>query len=1010
MKYRSGLVLILVLAVLTMLALLAVVFARLAIIERSTSRAYTDLTRARMHAQSGIFMALAKMRTLLSKKGFSNDFFYYGEDLNGDGQLNGTIEDQNGDGILQTYTCPLHRAVRPSFMKDLNNDGKLDENDLIEIRGKRVGISGLVPGTYKPQGDFYAVRVKDLSGKIYVNMEGNKHLRTILENLAEATGLPRTVGEKIFNNRPYVIIDELESKAGLTKPQFNIMKQFLTVYAWHNKKVVQPVPAKERIGKPELGQYIYAWEEMRPKQIDFPTGSGRAPVNINIATKEVLIALLQDLKGFYLNEGVYLKEMWNRYSIFYEIYSYSGGSGTLGVLEETPEIDQKLAGKIAESIIYNREIAPAEARFDWEGPFTTWQQFNLFCNQVLWQGQGRAPHKGILTAQQADVLKANFNPNSNINDFNPDFHRMFWVDKTDLTYHTTEFIFHSTGYFAIDSIGRVLGKEIIEAGYVTGSKVLAEAEINTVVKVFEVYQETTQQDFLYEYWKEGIAIKDNIIRGNKGFSATTNDLTLQTYPEILEKAYIKDAHYDGHISLATIEPQAPTAGFIARYSRHRLNADKGPNLIKDTNGPYVDRLVASQETTFPPDRRAGYSWKPGKLFPDGVYSEIESVPMYNYRPGDFNVFAVSLWIKPHFFPENAAKTRVYLTYQSYNEIGYVTPLGIYNIANTTEEGSKAGYGYWESWDKASFLAGGCGAIPENSTWEGGVATPCLNHIGQGYDYIERPYPGGDQWGTLFRAGKWLHLAWIHQAEPAKTNSYPGDYYYKQPDYNFDILYVNGIKCTGLFGAGGNDVKSTLADYYQPGNVLRLGEKKTRPRLNSASDSTLDEIIIWDNIAQAETEILNIYKEGRYYKENDLDRCGVFTSRPIDLAEEAGFPTGSQVTLFLATWTQYVPETLPAGATCEVSIVSGAEKQTLNAERQRSPVPNGEPRFLEDPAGSLIKGQDDKPLTITKPIRYQVFFRPKTGNNNTIVDSLIFDDITILYFAGPPRFLSWLPVY
>jgi len=1005
---RKGVILIVVLAVLVILSLIALVFARLATMERTTSRAYVDLVRAKMYAQSGIHYAVTHTRALLGEQGFDTDFIYYGEDLNGNKQFDGGLEDQDGDGKFQTYNCPLKRAVRPSYMKNLNGDknseGKdiLDENDLIEVRGKKIGVSNFLPGTYKDHGDFYAVRVEDLSAKIYVNMVDHPHMEEILQNLAEEAGLDRSVGTKIFTSRGtegYTNIKELESKAGLTKTQAEIMSQYLTVHAWCDKSMVKAVPLEERLGSTpasplRLGQDIYTWEQIRPKKINYPRDPsrgpygetvGRAPVNINTASKEVLVALIRGLQGFYLNEGALLRPITTGYDMInprYAYYTYSGGSGGLGKMENTPQIDRAKAQMIADSIIANREIKEENRtpNSPWEGRFRTWEQFRHFCDEVLWLGQGRAPHRGIISAQQADVLKANFNPNSNINDFNPDFHRMFWVDKTDLTYFTTEFTFYPLGYFAIDSIGRILGKD---------DQVMAEAEINTIVQLFEIYRETTQKDFLYEYWNDNKPIRETI-SPNNGISKTTNELGLQTYPEILDKDYVRDAEYDGYISLATVEHEPTGASFIAHYSQNRLNADNAPKpeLVPDIKGPKKDRLVLAGTQDV-------INWQPGKLFPDGVYSETESVPMYNYRPSDLNVFAASLWVKPHFFPESAAKIRVYLTFQSPMKTGgwRFSPLGLYNIANRPiESRSEGGYYYamspfgLEGWDNASFMAGGCGATG-NKEWEGGVGTPCLNHLGHGHDTIIRC---GQSWPTLFRAGKWLHLGWVRDARPDKTRAYRVPFGQQGNIYNLDSLLVNGLKTSGPFGAGANDVSSP-GEYYVPDNILRLGERKTQGCLNSAPDSTIDEVILWEGLTmtEAEQKIREIWREGRYYKEND----GVFTSRTIDLAKISGLSSDAPVTLFLAAWTQYRPDTLPDEATCEVAIV-GENKEPLT-----------ETRYLRNSAGSLIKAYGGGPLTVTAPFRYQVYFRPSVGLNDIVVDSLIFDDITLIYYTNP-KFLSW----
>jgi hypothetical protein len=1007
---NKGVVLIVVLAVLTILSMIGIMLIRLSTIERTTSRAYSDLIQAKMLAESGVFHGLTNIRSFLAEKGFKADeYFYYGEDLNTNNSLD-TGEDLNKNNKLDTNACPLKWAVRPSLMTDLDNNGSIDQGDLIEIRGRKIGVSGMMNQT-DGKKNFFTLRIDDLSNRIFVNMSDHPHLQIILENLAEEVGLNRDVGTRVYQNRGtgYFSLSEIEGKAKLSEDEFNKIRPFLTVYSWLDKNVLEAVSPADRMGKPELNMPIYSWETVRTPYMDYPrdyskdayTGqiTGRPPVNINTAPKEVLVALIRNLKGFYLDEGATIIPMVSAYGMMTVNYTYvgsSGQSGTLGRIMETTEIDKVLAGKIADSIIANRLIKEEEKESDWEGVFNSWQQFHQFCDNVLWQGKGRAPYKGIINSQQADVFKANFNPNSNINDFNPSYQRMLWVDKTDLTFFTTEFSFFPSGYFSIDSIGRVLDKH---------NKLLAEAEINTVVKLFDIYRETSQSDFLHEYAIGNDPI-GSIISENNGVFDSANNLSLQTYPEILDKSYVKDATYEGYISLATIEHKFNDAAFAVHYSDQGLNAEN-PNqkLVKDLKGPYTNRLAWNTKE-YPKD------WCPGKLFPDGVYSEIDSVPMYNYRPRSLDSIVVSMWIKPHFFPESAAKVRTYFTYQSnqwdsWYKRWITYPFGIYSIANTygsglygsaawgndawyrypsnVENSSRDGYSYCEPWDNASFMAGGCSASLRNiesgyNYWGGGAGTPCLNHIGHGH---EGTYINGF-WGTYFRAGKWLHLGWIHI--PAQKK---GGYTESTGEGINDILFINGQKCGGIFTTGEFD--ASKANYYIQQNILRFGEKKNSPSLNTAPDSTIDEVLVWENLTEETGEklIMDIWKEGRYYKENDA----VFTSQPISLAKEAGLPEESSVTFLMAYWTQYCPETLPKNATCEINIIDENGNVIHDSE------------YLTNPAGSMIKATDNSLLQIAHPIRYKVYFRPQTTINDVVIDPLIFDDITLVYY-GAPKFLSW----
>jgi hypothetical protein len=1066
-KSAYGMVLLMVLAVLTLLCLIGLMFVLMVNMERATARAYLDMVRGKLVAQSGIHAAIVNTRALLTEKGFDiKEMEYRGEDLNGDGVLTAGLEqyeDQDGDGKLQISDCPIYRAVQPSFMVDLNHDGVLDEKDLIDIAGKKVGVSGIMPGPYNPAlGAYYVTKVEDLSGRIFINgiedPDEKQMLERVLSNLTYELFGKELIGEAIAQEAPYATIDEVKTKlekrgVKLSEDELTLLKTSITTYAWRDTSVIKPVNTLRRLGNefgipPQTGDDIFSWRPLRPLWVEYPTGNGgkkmvgRAPVNINTAPKAVLVALIQDLAGLYLNEEIGFKR-YTKSGQFPGIkYTYNmlddpQKSGPLGRLGYTAAITTEQAREIARAIIQNRQ-SKIDLTKPWRGTFQSWQQFGLFCDKVLVAGQDFGIPANFLTPQQADVLKANFNPNSNLPEFNPPYQRLFWVGKDNLwltkrgrlgTFQTTpaysfEFSFFPTGYFLITSLGRLLGPD---------NKVLSESEIQTTVQLFSVYRETSQNDFLADFWSKQAPL-DEVISRNAGdsFQTTTDNLTLQTYPDILEydpdtgcrdycrgcdpsqpehlrNPYIQDAHYDGYITLATVEDRDinPAPDFRASYSKYGLNADKPVNsaCLRDTTGPYQNRLIGLPELTN--EERRILKARPGALFPDGVYSELDSVPMYNYRPADIDHFVVSMWLKPHFFPEASARTRVYLTYQVWgaNDYGPTAPLGIYNIANDGENYSFGGYNtkniYKQAWDHTAFIAGGYRTSNQDPPAE---ITPCLNHIKCGNpNGIHSSYirDGDPRWGeTVFRAGKWMQLGWIHTTEE-------------------DAIAVNRRWCQVDYFRCRATYVYTLPKLTSPENILRLGERRSAEALNSVPDSTLDEVIIWESLSdEKSTSVLHdVWQQGRYYRGND----GVFTSRSINLSQHMNLPTGTPITVFIVNWTQYVPEEKwstngnrielphpgqPGAPTCEIEIWDEHKTTKLGVRKNTTSQP--------DPSGELIirsqKSEDssqNESLVVTEPIRYRVKFIPNVDPlNDILIDPLIFDDITIIYYSVP-KFLSWV---
>lgn len=121
------------------------------------------------------------------------------------------------------------------------------------------------------------------------------------------------------------------------------------------------------------------------------------------------------------------------------------------------------------------------------------------------------------------ILVANANPNTRINKVNPNRPSFRAVDKSGLVKlagadsgspnagdvrlgHTTEFCFDSKGIFEITSLAEITGTG-------QGSEVFSEAVSRSVVKVFDVYHHTTQEQFEQPFravQKSSLASRENV--------------------------------------------------------------------------------------------------------------------------------------------------------------------------------------------------------------------------------------------------------------------------------------------------------------------------------------------------------------------------------------------------------------------------------------------------------------------------------------------------------------------
>jgi hypothetical protein len=190
------------------------------------------------------------------------------------------------------------------------------------------------------------------------------------------------------------------------------------------------------------------------------------------------------------------------------------------------------------------------------------------------------------------VIKANFNPNTRINRYNPNVPAYIPVDKSDLVWadptggsipvlkkgHTTEFCFDAMGTFEITTLGEMLdmtkfspkvaqtfvdgGSGTTRGGNRAGGGPNAPAsyfpfrrKVRTIVKVFDVLRHTNQFHFEKTF--------------NVGARASKNDRKfVQTWPEpmnALTDLYSQGSLRDGRVELAgLLDAQRQQVAFSSR--------------------------------------------------------------------------------------------------------------------------------------------------------------------------------------------------------------------------------------------------------------------------------------------------------------------------------------------------------------------------------------------------------------------------------------------------------------
>jgi hypothetical protein len=511
--------------------------------------------------------------------------------------------------------------------------------ETITILGREVGLSGVMDpggGAYGINSDIYHLKVNECSAQLYVN-EGLGHpynmavMQRVLNNLgAQLQPEIKNLGDLIMQARPpegYESKAELKEALNRIDPEiYPRVKDFLCVHTWSDPKVCNPVPLSEKAKgayHPELlalrpydklhggriARYrkslrfygiepdgasttnlaetsIYGLDELNPCWIEI---THRAPVNINTAPREVLVALLLELEGFYLMEQ--LRALPSRPGThsgnwLYNLHEYRYTSpadyatGEIGVLLRSSPIDDQMAKEIAEQIIQYRKTI---------GPFRTWQQFDKFIDslvepdKVIWErekqlsffyiykdefvlkdgylmvGHGgstrcRLPYLQYAAQAIADTIKANFNPNLHLNELNPDAVLWQWVDKTDLIKNSTEFCFLPTGYFEIESVGQILRAEwedgrfhispyllIVKDSFEHNNQVMGQRRLKVEVKLWDLYRDTTQSDFY-----QGTQFSPNSSQ-----YATQYGLACHSMPEPDNGPAPLENSWEGYIQLAT---------------------------------------------------------------------------------------------------------------------------------------------------------------------------------------------------------------------------------------------------------------------------------------------------------------------------------------------------------------------------------------------------------------------------------------------------------------------------
>ncbi|MBI4230946.1 MAG: hypothetical protein HY608_08945, partial [Planctomycetes bacterium] len=923
-----GIALVLASALLVLLSLAAVMMVQLSAVARRMARSVVETARAQLLAGSGIEYAMARLsRNPDPAPGATS----YGDDW--------TYRD--GPSV------PLSRALNPSYnLGDryadaggaAGNRRYVAGEDFVtsdrDGNGSYDGWSGRLRGSQSLFGDRFALKIESEEGKLYINggyltaVDGNPPLdpanntpdhrdrnagyNAMLHRVLNLLGAHADVnvpglGDIVIDKRPvggYRSLADLPS--AITPAQRERLSAHLTCHAWVDRSVIRPQLDRN----PSPGGYT-RWS--RADHVALRGGApaldptGRAPVNINLASRGVLESLIAGLGG-----GVILQGWETQY---FGPTQQHATDLLVSLTPAAPAVAAKIMELRAGMEDTNRNgYLDAGEDVDGDGyldaPFASWAQFNAFCDTLVRKGvlPTAGPVAGVDNLKMArhrlagEILKANFNPNANLNKTNPDLLQFRDIDKSDLVTYSTEFSLHPiSGILSVASLGRVRD---------VASGILSESRREAILQMFLPLRQTTQKEFVGgrapatsyitaadNTWMSGAF---RTFGARAGLGGAGQGLSLMTYPEPYPVLPALAAVFDGQIGLAATElptgPDPANTRFIHRFT-NTWTADKAtspgttalsPIALTDMDNVNVDSLLQTAVTT----TSAFHPTRPNTFVPDGAYIQRRRMPMYTSRgnlPPRHGV--ISYWVKPDIMP---AATRVDVAVQqaargtdgSDTQVLCIGAGGVapgflpYSYGFLVENAATGETDYWHERTPFSYI------------WFGQALTPAT--------------PWGESVSESRHDHRWVLATAYWDLDPLNYADGSADY---AANARFWLL---GKWCIN------NALSWHRSDYKEPfegvpttdiPNDLRrlvIGGTRMYDNLQGVHpNQTIDEFAIYDygaDFAYGAADLLSRdrYKDGRYYKRND----GQFTSTDLLLQLPAG--TGFPLKVSRMFWTQILP--------------------------------------------------------------------------------------------------------
>jgi hypothetical protein len=676
----------------------------------------------------------------------------------------------------------------------------------------------------------FTVHIRDCARQIYVNdTNDNNRLQNLINNLGLylPVGCDGDEGTKIISNRPaggYITKDQI--RIALTEAEYNALKNYLTVHAYQDNKVIDPLDT-DPVGVDGDGLYV---------------GLSRAPINVNTAHLYVLKAVLSGL---------------------------SDGTNSITAAE---------ADNLATYLISGRDYKTRDE---------------------LYSRLEAAEAAAVISSGDAALVMAATNPNTDYMKCNPnqtwrDKHLSAsgWqaVDKTDITSYTTELCFHSGGYYEINSLAQITDN--------TTSDVLAEKQLVSVVKIFDIWLQRHQDEFE--------AGTKNNVQTYPEFDPDSTDQTAITA--------VPAATYDGQVMLKTLTYSEPSSGthFRVNYNDedgdgvdNEFDAESNQTFFHRFSAPNVNQASVIDVTN------------PGDLYPDGLFprendnglsliadSSYPNTPLATSKSAG----TIEMWVKPNWDYTGGTVS----AYNCPRFLGLSSELSFFDSALEIE--------FWrDSWNQRIAVKFWTGATSAGG-WYGVDAWYTDPSTGNPYYCLLSEKP------TTWKAGQWHHLAVTYNYD---DNGTPGDL---TDDTGEQKFFIDGIQAD--VGADAHHPVGFATDFslIQPG-----GDAWDSIHPGVECFSTIPGIRIFDYV-RTDAQILADYNRGMYYNTSDA----TFTS------SASGYL--GNVKLGTISWTEHMPASVTNGD-LQVDVFDGSSWLGSYASRNE---PAGESLNIDTQGSNSIQ--------------------------------------------------------